>query len=370
MNAQERILYLCGEEFLESNGIAKKISQQVDTLKRLGFSVDIVHRKDRTIYFNNEKVHSVNLGFINRFLYFFYVNFYLRKFKKTYHIFYLRNPDWFLPIGLSWFLKSWKSKTKFILEIPTYPYDSECISWKSKVALFLHRMHRSKLKNYVDLVAYMGEETKLIWGIKSVKIENAIDLNKVTPVGAQPKVTDKIVFVGVARLSYWHGYDRLITALDHYKKRGSGVRIQFLIVGSGEKEISRLKSLAINFGLDEEEVTFRGPLFGKELDELFDHSHIGVDSLGRHRSGIKVNSSLKSKEYIARGIPLIKSHNDNSLDGLPFVFDVSADENIIDLVEVVNWYKSLAINSGEIRQYARENFSWDTQMENVLKALK
>ncbi|MFK5655764.1 hypothetical protein ACIA4K_04025 [Lactobacillus delbrueckii subsp. bulgaricus] len=43
----------------------------------------------------------------------------------------------------------------------------------------------------------------------------------------------------------------------------------------------------------------------EELDYYYNICDIGIDSMGRHRSNVYYNSSLKGKEYLAKGLPIV-----------------------------------------------------------------
>lgn len=213
----------------------------------------------------------------------------------------------------------------------------------------------------------MGDEVDQIWGRPSLRLANAIDLDHVGLAHKELKLlTQKFTFVGVARLSFWHGYDRLIKAISEYM---GDYEVSFLIIGNGEPEMTRLKKIAREFEVGNK-VTFLGSKNGDDLDLLYKKSYVCVDSLGRHRSGALCNSSLKSKEYTAKGIPFVKSHIDDSFLGANFVFDVTPDESAIDISAIIYWYSSLPNNTPvEMRRYADAHLSWDKQCEKVMSKL-
>ncbi|MFH4896447.1 hypothetical protein [Vibrio diabolicus] len=99
-------------------------------------------------------------------------------------------------------------------------------------------------------------------------------------------------------------------------------------------------------------------------------AHIGVDSLGRHRSGNVENNSLKSKEYIMRGLPILKSHVDRSIDSYDFAYTTSSDEREINLQKVIDYFFDVKYSPDYIRSIGRAYFSWDIQMKTVVKEAK
>lgn len=119
----------------------------------------------------------------------------------------------------------------------------------------------------------------------------------------------------------------------------------------------------------EKYVIFHGRKCGKELDEIYDSSDIAVGSLGRFRSGLYVMKPLKNREYCAKGLPMIYSETDLDFEGQDFVYKVSHDESLINIGEIIEWYKNLKMSSNEIREYSKL-FSWSIQMKKVLDGIK
>lgn len=81
-----------------------------------------------------------------------------------------------------------------------------------------------------------------------------------------------------------------------------------------------------------------------------------------------MGSTLKVREYCARGIPFIIGYKDISLNkGLKFYYEVSNDETLLELNKILEWYKNLNVESREIRKFAIENLSWDKQIKIILE---
>lgn len=254
-----------------------------------------------------------------------------------------------------------------VLEIPTYPYDHESGTRLdiSSVKHFIELIYREKLGRWIDAIVTFSEDSN-IFGSRCINISNAAD-PLLQPLSKDPPHEDGALhFVAVANLAFWHGYDRFIRSMGkHYREHGNAPDVHFHLVGNGA-ELAPLKTLAEEENVSSH-VDFYGELSGAELDRIFDHAHIGVDSLGRHRSGNFSNNSLKSKEYLMRGLPLIKSHLDNSIDGSGFAFNVASDEDPFDLENIARWYRENRFQRPALRRYALENFTWERQMRHVLE---
>lgn len=373
MVQNKSVLYLTSEVISDAGGVSKKILQQVHALRRLGYAVDLVSRTDKKILINDVSVAEFDSGLLLRVDYYNTLFHYLSNVQNdTYDFVYVRNSNWAIPFGYLKVFMLLSQRAKVILEIPTYPYKGEIKSISRAIVSFFYSVLRSQISKFIDLIVYMGRNAgQDIWGVKSLPISNGFDPYSVDLANNNlccSKYLNELNFIGVARLTYWHGYDRLIKGIYEYKKRYNDLNINFFVIGDGYKTLRSLQLLVEKLSLSDN-VHFLGPLCGEDLNDVFQKSHIGVDSLGRHRTGVVENSSLKSKEYIARGIPLIKSHYDSDLVDLNFVYDLPPNDQSIDLPQIIDWYSHLNASSSEIRDYAFARFLWEHKFEKIFQEI-
>ena len=62
--------------------------------------------------------------------------------------------------------------------------------------------------------------------------------------------------------------------------------------------------------------------------------------MGRHRSGVFYNSSLKGKEYCAKGLPIV-SGVETELDSHPeyeYYYRVPANDDPVNIYEIIKFY--------------------------------
>ena len=166
--------------------------------------------------------------------------------------------------------------------------------------------------------------------------------------------------IAVGWISEWHGYDRMIQGLHLFQTDHPEIEVHLHIVGEGphlDKIIELVKSEKC-----ENLLTFWGRREGRELDEIFSKCQLGISSLGLHRIGLQEAQPLKSREYIARGLPLLQSScaSDNTMSGLPGVICVEADESTVNLESVYLQTQGFYDIGGCAihRNYARKNFDW------------
>lgn len=274
--------------------------------------------------------------------------------------------------GLVRMLKKLKKRNvRVIIEIPTYPYEGEFNKFLPK--MIKDRCNRKKLAKYVDhIVTYSDDKT--IFGIPTINISNGVDMTKLSIVEPVPGNQGEIHMISVARISFWHGFDRIIEGLYLYLMNEPKTRFYFHIVGEGTPEIiEQYKKMIAQYHL-EEYVILHGKRVGKELDKIYNMCDIAIDSLGRHRSKVYYNSSLKGKEYLAKGLPIVSGVT-TELDSMPefkYYLRVPADDSPCDLKLIEEFFHSIYDNRNRfdvihsIRNFCQKNFEFDIAFQPVV----
>lgn len=377
-----KALFLTPTSLSEYSGIDKKVLSQYKALKNNGLDIELcyINRSENII---ERKIFQkdILLKKIN------YKNKLLKRIKsillrwcfKDVENYIFKNQIKFIYIryefasnyGFIKFLKNLKKKDiKILIEIPTYPYDQELLNRNLQLRLrfFIDKYYRKNLREYVDKIITFSND-KEIYGISTINISNGIDLEKIEIL--KKNKSKKIRFIGVAGLSFWHGFDRFILSLKKYYENKYKEEIIFNIVGEGDKKyLNKLEKLVKENKL-EKYVIFHGVKSGEELDEIYNNSDIALSSLGEYRRGLKKACILKVREYCAKGIPFILGYEDDDFqEELPFYYKVTNDDSLLDIEEIVRWYKNLKILPEEIRKYAEENLSWNIKMKKVIEEIK
>jgi glycosyltransferase involved in cell wall biosynthesis len=270
-------------------------------------------------------------------------------------------------------IKERNNNCKILYEIPTYPYDKEHRTIRTKVNLIIDKIFRKKLKKYVDKIITYSNDDK-IYGISTIKIKNGIRCCDI-PVRSSKKLSENINLIAVAQFALWHGYDRLIKGLNNYYMQSSSFNVYLHFIGDG-KELNSYKKLVKQYNLSEF-VLFHGLLFGDKLTEIFNNSDIAVCSLGVHRIGITLGSFLKSREYLARGIPMISSIKIDILpDDFEYCLYVPEDDSSVNICNIISYYKGLLKNQTlqeitcKIRTFAENNCDISKTMRPIIEYLK
>lgn len=262
---------------------------------------------------------------------------------------------------------------KIVYEFPTYPYEKERakkrIPFKRLCARYLDNFCRNQLKKYVDRAVILTDDSEYVFGMKTIVLKNGIIVDDY-PLKKASEM-EKIHILCMGKLRNWHGYDRMVEGVIDYVNQHSGdVPFVLHILGEG-MVLPLLREQASKAGLDESIVKFHGFVVGEELNAIFDKCSFAVESLGLHRLNLKYSSTLKSREFLARGIPFIYSLEIPGIDeSCDYCYKIPADETPVDMEKVLSWYNGLSDDcSSRMREYATEKFTWEAQFSQMLEEL-
>lgn len=215
----------------------------------------------------------------------------------------------------------------------------------------------------------VADDTKFK-GTQTIRIENGIDI-KSNPFQAEERENPTVInVIAVSNFAVWNGYDRAIKGLGEYYKSTGRDDFHLTFVGD-ESKAADLISLAEKEGVSNL-VSFTGALAGAELNSEYAKADIALGALGNHRRKVFANSSLKAKEYAARGMIMILSDAEGiEQEILSNSFVVKSDESPLDFGAILEWYSSLKDKNrirNEIHAFAEQNYSWNIQMQKVMDA--
>ena len=370
------ILFVCNIHPNDlSRGITKKCFAQMRACNNLGYQVDYytAYIDDGVCIYNSkdEIVKKLPYKTKNRYINRVFRNQYL---KKCVFDFLSEKPEevkvlysrflFFDRITYKLFKKAKESNMKTILELHSYPcyFAKEVYMYPVYAVDFAYRR---RTLQYVDRIAAMTDK-KNIWNIETVHFENGINLESIQP----QRRTREPGIIRIIAVSYeWkvHGYDRMIKGLyNYYHNQTNKYDVELVLVGTVMKSTQQLVK---KMGL-QKHVTMVGIKQGAELDKVYDECDIGMGCLGLHRRAQSAVSDLKTREYAAKGIPYIYAGNQLGEDlSFKYALKLPSDETPIDVNRIVEFYESFATdeNVGQnMREWAK-NYTWETQMEKVLK---
>ena len=359
-------------------GITKKISAQISTLRKMGFKVTysayildgvgIYDNDDKLIY--SEKYMFENKTYQRYARRFQLINAVIKYFNtidKKFDYSYLRWHS-FDNLYIKMLKVMKESGCKVIIEAHAFTPNMKGNNLPDKYTVFMDKIFSKKAKDYVDLVAGISEYDH-IWGINTVKIDNAIMLEEI-PERKWIKSKDCIRLLSVANEYSYHGFDRLIEGIYNYYIGHGQEDIMLKLVGVYQEST---KELVRKYNLSDR-VMFYGKKSGKELDDIYDESDIGIGALAHHRIGMYSGSSLKTKEYFAKGLPFIYGWKEPKFDDTyPYAMRIPLNEEPIIINDVLNFYYGIKDDSmmlENMRVFSLNNYSWESEFERIFKVLE
>lgn len=363
----------------KSSGIRGKVLNQVSALEKLGYdvyysaytsdSVMILNKnkkiKEKKFPTKNTKINKL----IRRFFLIDFCTKYLNYTSDYYDFSYVRF-HYFDPY-FNKMLKELKKKSKkVVIEAHGYPYRT--ITPPSKLLLltfFIDAIYEKKGRKNIDLVAAISNE-KDIWGVNTLPIDNCVDVKRFEKL--PPKIIDKNKIVKLVTASnerIYHDYPKLIKSLSSYYKSGGTTNYMVFFAGTYTESTKKLvKTLQL-----EEHVKFIGEINQEEINDFYKSGDLGIGSFGLH-GGTDHGSSIKSKEFFAVGLPFINGWKEYSFgDDYEYVkrfdvFDELIDFNLVDEF-IDNLNKKYLIYRDDMRRFAEENYTWESQLTNVIREL-
>lgn len=369
-------LFVIFEALAEHSGISKKIKAQVEGFRNNGINMklsSLVMDKTRANIFYGRTVDdqiiekysdNILINRLQRITRFENLFEYIQKNQISF--IYIRYVHTANPYFINFLKKLKKNNIQVLLEVPTYPYDQEYVntSKKQKLLIVIEKIYRKKFKYYIkNIITFSNSPT--IFDVPTIRISNGIDINAIKLVSTENS-NDIIKLIGVASISFWHGFDRLLEGLNYYYSSEQNHLVYFNIVGDiNTSEAIKYQDLVSKYKL-QDYVIFHDKQFGEKLDNIFDNSNMGIGCLGVHRKGITYIKSIKNREYCARGIPFIYAETDDDFDDKPFVLKAPADESPIDITRIVEFLETNEFDKNEIRAYATNNLTWDYQIQKII----
>lgn len=358
----KKLVYLAGDECTGENGVAKKIRNEIYAFKMNDINADLhIVKENRKL----KKIIPLSSTYAWDKIVLNDVNYlYIRWEPASYpFIKMLRN------------FKRKNPNSKILIEIGTYPYETELKHMSNIITISRDRFYRRFLKKYVDrVIDFCGYDT--LFGIKTIEIVNPIDVSLVKiPTRNVYRDDDVINVIAISSIEFYYGFDRIIKGLWNYYKTDPETTVIFHIIGEGNV-LDELKQLVSNLSLDDY-VKFYGFLSGKDLDEIYDIADIGIDVLGGHRKGVTAFGSLKSREYICKGIPFITETSLPSyLEPIKkYILSIPADESDIDIDSVVTFFRQIRKETKldvleHMRDFANSKFDISVALDPVIEYIK
>ena len=272
-------------------------------------------------------------------------------------------------------IKQANPQVKIVVEIPTYPYDAEYNTYKIKSMLIVKdKYNRVRMDGLVDRFAVLSGE-KEVFGIPTVRIVNGIDVDAVEVRRPIHLDDGSLHICAVAAFKEWHGYERIIEGVKDYYSGGGTRNLVFHFAGEGSA-LPGYRQLVSEYGL-EDHFIFHGYIEGQALDDIYNQCTLALGSFGMYKIGINLACNLKSREAVARGIPMVTGCPTDIYvkEKYRYFMEFPNDPSSVDIQRVIDFNDEIYKEDEEtvintIRQYAYDNISMDTAMKDVIDFFK
>lgn len=257
---------------------------------------------------------------------------------------------------------------KIAIEVPDYPYKYKLLKRNEYVLYLIDSLFSCNLKSYIDRV-FVCSNDKMVLGIKSTQLFNGTNINDYN-LRSITNNSEAINVLSISTMGVGTAVDRFLKGLAIYNKLKFKKTIILHLVGDGisfpyYKRIIAEEKLENN-------VKVYGYMHGTDSTKVFNYCDIGLGVLGCHRVGIKNDSTLKSREYGLRGMPIIAENKIDILDNdYKYVMYCPYDDSPVDMNKVVEFYdecfkRGKEIAANEIRNYFIERCDINKTMLPVL----
>ena len=366
------------------SGVEKKLLEQAKASRKIGLDIDffVLNSLYNKIVDDNlhlKKIELTSIGILNSLckkICKFYV---LDKFMRDnkYDLIILRYPgmDILPPFK---FLKRYGDKvvtehhTNELAELKIENIDTI----RTKIKYALEKVYAPYfLKRVLGVIGVTDE-------IRKIEIKKAGQVDKPSFVFSNGINVDEIPFTGfkkfdevhlsilfiASNFSSWHGLDKILRGLLQYN---GDVFVELHLVGCVfQKEIdiiSKIKNSKVA-------IYAHGNKCGDELNKYFEVCNIAISSLALHRKNMKEACALKTREYIARGLPFVYAYKDTDLSGdEDFALLLPADDEPVDIDLLIEFADNVSKDktlSKRMRNYAYTQLDWSVKFEQLTEFLK
>ncbi len=346
-----KIAYLIDYDLSGNNGVIQKILQQSQKWIEAGHTVYYISTKTLTIYDNNKnivtKLKPLNLSFgrLGTAFKLFYNSFFLNKLLQhiDFDIIYMR-----YRLYMPFFTKI-VQENKVVMEINSD--DTLEYALHSKLTHFYNKYSRHYLLKYVDGFVSVSEELKDKFRYLNKSIEviaNGIDIVKYSIFTDQHE-KPILVFIGTPNQP-WHGLDKIVQMAENLND------YQFYIIGTKGDDTSNLK--------------YFGYLSQEEATAIIKRCDVGIGTLSLYQKGLKEASPLKTRQYLACGLPIIYAYEDTDLKGeKSFVLKLENKENNLDYNKIKQFVDKIFQNKKtkeNARKFAEDALDYRKKEEKRL----
>lgn len=354
-----KILYLTDRDLDDNSGVSNKILMQSSFWeKECDINVDLISLysfnsfntkgeklTDNNILFKNNKIGIIFRLFLNSYRLKKYLS--SNKYTLIYSRYKLYDPIFRNAI----------KNTPLFVEINTDDVNEYLL--KSKLLYFYNKIFRNLFLKHVFAFIFVSKELKNKFTKyshrSSIVLANGVDVKELyfnpNPNNKRPQ----IVFIGSLNQK-WQGYEKVINLSKELNK------YDFHIIGSE--------------GINTHNLFYHGYLSNDKAAELIGNFDIGIGTLSLYKKDMIEASPLKSRQYLAQGLPIIYAYDDTDIEKeYSFALKIENTENNvfnnIDNIKIFidNTFKNFKIRN-EARNFALEKLDRDKKEKERINFMK
>jgi hypothetical protein len=307
----------------KASGIGRKIEEQLSAWRKAGNSVQFFSH--RTNYPNSLElidgesfVYRENPGFLGRVR---------TEIDRSRAIIQLINevkkysPD---VIYLRWGMYVFPSQEIFKIAPVVMEINTNDVSQHEMLGRLLSTYNRLTRGIYLNCASGLvftsnelaNDDSFSTYQKLGIVIANGINLDENLPAPAPDNIRPRIGFIGTPDLD-WQGVDKLVRLSNLCPE------LDIDVIGFDNMETRKT---------GDQNLFFHGYLAKEQSRNVLSRVDVGLGTLALHRKAMNEASSLKTREYLAYGIPVILPYKDTDLDDLSIdtILKISNSEDNIE----------------------------------------
>jgi len=207
--------------------------------------------------------------------------------------------------------------------------------------------------------------------IPSTVVTDGVSVEDVPFSGHAPYTGNELSLLCIAAFfDRWQGLDRVLRGLQDYTSQRPLLHLKVV----GDVSAEDYHSARPLVDKKNVKVEFLGKLYGPRLEEVFGNTHLAFSPLAWFRKKINEGCALKTREYLARGLPFIIGHGDPDLDDAENYFlSIPPDNSPVDMHHVVEFAEQVLKTRGvskAMRELAETRVDWKIKMLQMWDFLK
>ncbi|MFT3714306.1 MAG: glycosyltransferase [Archangium sp.] len=190
-------------------------------------------------------------------------------------------------------------------------------------------------------------------------VANGIDVDRMPLTGFAPFDGRELRMLFIASShAPWHGTDRLLSSLRAWKGP-TKLRLDLIGGASGAPPGTTQHEGALT-------LHHHGTLSGAALDAVFQQTTLAFSSLAMFRTGLREACVLKTREYVARGVPFVFGYDDVDLpEPQPFFRNVGNSDAVFPIEQLLDFAREVSSDSTtseRMRALAVDRLDWKVKM--------